>query len=45
MARRWLLFDDSANAALISPADHLLIASMKGDGVHEIGSGMNFRGS
>ena len=37
----WLLFDDSANAALISPADHFLIASMNGDGVHEIGSGLN----
>jgi hypothetical protein len=37
----WLLFDDSANAALISPADHFLIASMNGDGVTEIGSGLN----
>ncbi|HXB58478.1 MAG TPA: hypothetical protein VNU95_02885 [Candidatus Acidoferrales bacterium] len=37
----WVLFDDSANAALISPADHLLIASMTGDGVHEIASGLN----
>jgi hypothetical protein len=37
----WLLFDDSAHAALISPADHFLIASMNGDGVHEIGSGLN----
>ena len=37
----WLLFDDSANAMLISPADHFLIASMNGDGVHNISSGMN----
>jgi hypothetical protein len=37
----WLLFDDSANAALISPADHFLIASMNGDGIHEIASGLN----
>ncbi|HTR41566.1 MAG TPA: hypothetical protein VMH87_08130, partial [Pseudomonadales bacterium] len=37
----WLLFDDKARAALISPADNFLIASMKGDGVHEIGSGGN----
>ena len=37
----WLLFNDSDNAALISPADHFLIASMQGDGVHEIGSGLN----
>ena len=37
----WLLFDDSANAALISPADDLLIASMSGDGVHEMRSGLN----
>jgi len=40
-ATPWLLFDDSANATLISPADNFLIASMKGDGVHEIGSGGN----
>jgi hypothetical protein len=37
----WLLFDDSANAALISPADHFLIASMNGDGIHDLGSGLN----
>ncbi|MGH7952184.1 MAG: hypothetical protein ACREFE_09730 [Limisphaerales bacterium] len=37
----WLLFDDRANAALISPADHFLMASMAGDGAHEIASGLN----
>jgi hypothetical protein len=37
----WLLFDDRARAALISPADHFLLASMAGDGVHEIASGLN----
>ena len=36
-----LLFDDSANAALISPANNFLIASLKGDGIHEISSGGN----
>lgn len=40
-ATPWLLFDDSANAVLISPADHFLIANMNGDGVHEISSTMN----
>ncbi len=40
-ATPWLLFDDSANAALISPANNFLIASMSGDGVHEISSGLN----
>jgi hypothetical protein len=37
----WLLFDDRANAALISPADNFMIASMYGDGVHEIADGLN----
>lgn len=37
----WLLFDDKANAALISPASHFIIASMHGDGDHLIASGMN----
>jgi len=37
----WLLFDDHANAALISPANNFLIASMSGDGVNEIASGLN----
>jgi hypothetical protein len=42
-ATPWLLFDDSANAMLISPADNFLIASMHGDGVHKISSGMNVK--
>ena len=37
----WLLFDDRANAVLISPANNFLIASMSGDGVNEIASGLN----
>jgi hypothetical protein len=37
----WLLFDDRANAALISPADDFLLATMAGDGVHEIASTLN----
>lgn len=37
----WLVFDDRANAAVISPADHFLIAAMAGDGVHEIASGLS----
>lgn len=37
----WLLFDNHANAVLISPADRFMLASMAGDGVHEIASGLN----
>ncbi len=37
----WLLFDDRADATLISPADDFLISRMNGDGVHEIASGLN----
>lgn len=37
----WLLFDDQANAAILSPADNFMIACMSGDGTHEIASGMN----
>ena len=37
----WLLFDDRANAALISPANDFLLATMTGDGVHEIASTLN----
>lgn len=37
----WLLFDDRARAALISPANNLLIASMDGDGIHRIASGLS----
>jgi hypothetical protein len=37
----WLLFDDRADALIISPASHFMIAAMQGDGVHEVGSGLN----
>ena len=37
----WLLFDNHANAALISPADDFMLATMAGDGVHEIASTLN----
>jgi hypothetical protein len=37
----WLLFDDRADAVIISPADNFMIASMSGDGAHEIASGLN----
>lgn len=37
----WLLFDDKADAAVISPASHFIIAAMHGDGDHLIASGMN----
>ncbi len=37
----WLLFDDQARAVFISPADHFMIASMNGDGAHDIASGLN----
>jgi hypothetical protein len=37
----WLLFDDQANAFLISPASHFMVASMFGDGVKEVASGFN----
>jgi hypothetical protein len=40
-ATPWLLFDDRANAAVISPADQFMVASMAGDGVHEIARGLN----
>ncbi len=40
-ATPWLLFDDQANAAVISPADHFMLAAMTGDGVHEIACGLN----
>jgi hypothetical protein len=42
-ATPWLLFDDSANTAIISPADNFLIASMHGDGTNKISSGMNVK--
>lgn len=37
----WLLFDDKADAAVISPASHFIIAAMEGDGDHLIESGLN----
>ena len=37
----WLLFDDHANAALISPADDFMLATMAGDGSHELASTLN----
>ena len=37
----WLLFDGRANAVLLSPADDFMLASMNGDGVHKIASGLN----
>lgn len=37
----WLLFDDQADAAVISPASHFIIAAMHGDGDHLIESGLN----
>lgn len=37
----WLLFDDQANAFLISPATNFFIASMQGDGKGRIASGFN----
>ena len=37
----WLLFDDDANAFVISPATHFMVASMIGDGRTEVASGFN----
>lgn len=37
----WLLFNDKADAVIISPASHFIIASMRGDGNHLIASGVN----
>jgi hypothetical protein len=37
----WLLFDDHANAVVISPASHFMVASMRGDGKREVASGFN----
>lgn len=39
----WLLFDDQANAVVISPASHFMVAAMSGDGHQEIASGFNSR--
>jgi len=37
----WMLFDDEANALLVSPASHFMVASMIGDGQKEVASGFN----
>jgi len=37
----WMLFDDQADAFVISPASHYLVASMIGDGQQEVASGFN----
>ncbi len=39
----WLLFDDRANAFVISPASHFFVASMIGDGQRRVASGFNPR--
>jgi hypothetical protein len=40
-ATPWLLYDDQTHAAVLSPAAHYMIASMRGDGKTEIVSGLN----
>lgn len=37
----WLLFDDNANAFMISPVTNFFVASMRGDGKQKIASGFN----
>jgi len=37
----WLLFDDMANTAVISPAANFLMAQMSGDGRTRVASGLN----
>ncbi len=37
----WLVFDDAANAMVISPASHFMVAAMSGDGKTQISSGLN----
>lgn len=37
----WLLFDDSANAAILSPADHFMVATMVHGAAGELASGFN----
>jgi hypothetical protein len=37
----WLLFDDQANALVVSPASHFMVASMFGDGHQKLASGLN----
>ena len=41
IATPWLLFDDRANAFIISPASHFMVASMIGDGHSRVASGFN----
>jgi hypothetical protein len=40
-ATPWLLFDDQMRAVVLSPAANYMIASMRGDGITEIASGLN----
>jgi hypothetical protein len=40
-ATPWLLFDDRMHAVVLSPAANYMIASMRGDGITEIASGLN----
>ncbi len=37
----WLLFDDSLNAVILSPANHFFVSVMKGNGSDEIASGLS----
>ncbi len=37
----WLMFDDQAQAAILSPANHFMIARQSGDGIREMASGLN----
>ncbi len=37
----WLLFDDRADAVVISPASHFMVAAMQGDGTNRASSGFN----
>jgi hypothetical protein len=37
----WLLFDDRANALIVSPASHYMVATMLGDGRQKLASGLN----
>lgn len=40
-ATPWLLFDDHASAAIISPANNFFLAKMSGDGASLVASGLN----
>jgi hypothetical protein len=37
----WLLFDDHANAAILSPAGGFQVATLRGDGVYRAGAGLD----